>query len=560
MLRFLPLLLLFVACSSDPLKLDVVNISAEAASDGLTEIPYTVEGPVRDQVELLSSHEDLTLRLSYRAEAESSATLTLQGKYPIALPSLDVAGATKRMTPETGIGYWHDLELQFKAPTATTPALLVALYLDGNLIYYQQELPASTAPAGPLTLAVQSGGVELANLRQGSVAGRSSSVDPDGNVVLNMPLLRYDYYELPQNTKDVSNWAQLTPTASGYIHRLDLNNIRKVNNYAARFFGTLEIPEAGTYTFRIFSSTLARMYIDGNLVIDNPGTHNQRETTAPVTLSAGPHDVRLEYIQTGGWNAFDVTYQFKDQPEGILNSMSGDKAIATPAASEPLVVETDDEPYLLRSFLYFPAPRMYEEATKRTHVISVGEGTGPHYSLDLQTGALLQVWRGGFADAYDMWADRGEPQVMRPLGAALAFDGSPQWAASATDAWPAEPLPSEEDDFSLSAYELDSLGRPTFHFTYGPGSVSDKLQPTGQGLLRELTFMAGGTPHTFTQLAAARSIKEIAPGEYELQGPGLRLKIESYDGSGLTLQRSAGKDRLIAHMRAKGHIRYRMDW
>jgi hypothetical protein len=72
--------------------------------------------------------------------------------------------------------------------------------------------------------------------------------------------------------------------------------------------------------------------------------------------------------------------------------MEEGKTIGGLGASTPQKLETDDYPYLLRSFLYFPAPKVYEIATKRTHVISVGEGEGPHYSLDLQNGALLQMW------------------------------------------------------------------------------------------------------------------------------------------------------------------------
>jgi hypothetical protein len=305
------------------------------------------------------------------------------------------------------------------------------------------------------------------------------------------------------------------------------------------------------------------LYVDGNELISKTGTPDGMEGEKSISLSEGKHPFRVDVVQSVNWNRFDVAYTVvgSDHEQIYLNTMQSGKVIAGPASPKPDVLEMDDEPFLLRSFLYFPAPKVYEEATKRTHVISVGEADGPHYSVDLQTGGILQIWRGLFADTHEMWAGRGEPQVMRPLGVALSFDGTPQFADSNTKKWPEAPVDPDEDDFAHVAYELDDAGRPTFIYNAGQGhSLSDKTIPDGHGLLREINHNAGGNNEYFTQLAAARQITETAPGEFSLRGPGLKIKIESYDGSGLTLQRSNGIDRLIAQLPAKGHIRYRMDW
>lgn len=247
--------------------------------------------------------------------------------------------------------------------------------------------------------------------------------------------------------------------------------------------------------------------------------------------------------------------------EGVRDSVQISKDLTVPDPAKLQELVTDDYPFLLRSFLYFPVPKAFGGTQKRTHVISVGEADGPHYSLDLQNGALLQVWRGGFANTYDMWVGRGQPQVMHPLGTVLLFDGTPQWAEISNDAdrWPDSI--AVDEDFQHVRHTLDAAGRPTFEYVMKGGhALSDKLTPANDGLLRELTHTAGGNKTIYTQLAAAREITEVAPGEYELRGPGLKLKIESYDGDRLVLQRTNGKDRLLAELPAKGHITYRLDW
>jgi hypothetical protein len=559
--RYLPLLFLFAACSTDPLLLHEADVSQAVIADGLTEIVYEADGPVTVSKALLPAHEDLNLKLSFRADAGAKADLLVQGKYAIELPSLAVAGAEARIAPATSPGVWQDLEIVFISAKGDKPAILPAVYLNGMLIYYQTLLEEVDGAAGPLTLNVKSGSVELADLRQSDQGGKGSVINSDGKVELNMPLMEYELYELPSGTVDVTNWAQLTPKKTGYINRFDLNAIRETGTmYGVRFFGTLDILKAGEYSFTSSSPAATRVYVDGQKIIDQSGKHPFQHTEGFIELSEGAHEIRVDYFQNGGWNKFDLAYKTPGGNSGFLNTMEEKKTIATAGATTPQVLETDNYPYLLRSFLYFPAPKVYDIATKRTHVISVGEADGPHYSLDLQNGALLQAWRGGFADTYEMWVGRGEPQVMRPLGPTLPFDGTPQWAelSGDDDAWPTE-MP-ENDDFVHVRHTLDEAGRPTFEYSMGEHSLSDKLTPTGTGLARELTHDIGGNATIFTKVASARKIVETAPGEYQLRGPGMKLTIQSYDGYRLVLQHAKGNDRLLAELPAKGHLTYLIEW
>lgn len=562
MYRFFPFLLLLAACSGDPLELHIAEVDSVVASDGLTVVDTETFDPLAPSTELVPKHEDLNLKLSFRVTEGSAAKLMLQGKYPLELPSLMVEGGKPRVRSVASPGVWQDLEVVFIAPEGDAPALLSAVYLNGTLVYYQQELPPSAAPAGPVTLVVESGDIEVADLRYSDQGGTGSTIDENG-VNLNLPLLRYEYYDLPKGTSDFTDWANVTPDKAGYINRFDLDAIRGKNrDYAVRFYGQLYIPSSGEYQLSTYSPASVRVFVDGQKVINDGGEHGAHQVDSFIDLSEGRHDFQVDYVQNTGWNRLDVKYL----PEGerefkYLNSMEEGKVIATPGTSTPQKLETDDYPYLLRSFLYFPAPKAYEITTKRTHVISVGEGEGPHYSLDLQNGALLQVWRGDFADTHDMWTDRGEPQVMRPLGPTISFEGTPQWAdlSGDGDEWPA--AAAENAGFHHVRHSLDGTNRPTFLYRMRGGhSLTDKLVPVNGGLVRELTHNTRESAIIYTQIATARQITETAPGEYELRGPGLKVKIERYDGDRLVLQRSGGKDRLVAELPAKGGITYRIDW
>lgn len=561
MLRYLPLIFLLVACSRDPLVLEVIETKEAVAETGLQAIEGLAEGAIPEDLTLLEEHEDLTIKFAYRLAEGGKANLLLEGEHAFSLDQARLQEMPARTEMVVAPGSWQEVELSYKAATEDNPALVVAAYLNGNLLYYQQ--PLSGKADGPLTIKRVSGEVEIADVEYSSNAGRSSTIDPVGNINLNVPLLRYELYDLEPGTADVKNWASRKPVVTGYTNRFDINYLREGKNaFALRFFGKLNVPKAEEYTFQMWTSNPARgrLYIDGDERLHRGGDQSTWRANETLSLSEGEHDVRVDYIQKGGWNAFNLGYLVGDQDKMSFNSMDGTKAIARPGGTNALAVEMDEYPYLLRSFLYYPAPKVYEASDKRTHVISVGEGEGPHYSLDLQSGALLQVWRGGFADVHEMWDGRGEPQVMKPLGNSLVLDGRMQWSTSATISWPVFPEDPDEDDFAHRAHELDEAGRPTFLYSFGPGEVSDKIIPEGTGLLRELTFTAGGNPEAFTQIAAARAITETAPGQYELRGPGLQITIESYDGEGLSLQRGGGMDRLIAQIPAKGHIRYRIDW
>ena len=75
-----------------------------------------------------------------------------------------------------------------------------------------------------------------------------------------------------------------------------------IENFAIRFQGQLAVPIPGTYTFEILSDDGAKLYVDGQLVIDNDGVHQPQTRRTRIPLSVGFHPVEIHYFQGPRYN------------------------------------------------------------------------------------------------------------------------------------------------------------------------------------------------------------------------------------------------------------------
>ncbi|HYE59307.1 MAG TPA: PA14 domain-containing protein, partial [Rhodothermales bacterium] len=68
--------------------------------------------------------------------------------------------------------------------------------------------------------------------------------------------------------------------------------------WALEATGTITLGE-GLHTLRTISDDAVRVWVDGQLVIDNWTPHESLIDTA--VLGPGTHDVRVQFVQVGGW-------------------------------------------------------------------------------------------------------------------------------------------------------------------------------------------------------------------------------------------------------------------
>jgi hypothetical protein len=68
------------------------------------------------------------------------------------------------------------------------------------------------------------------------------------------------------------------------------------DHWAARWLGQIVAPKSEEYTFYTTSDGACRLWIDGKLVINDGVEHAKREVLGKISLSAGRHDIKLEYV------------------------------------------------------------------------------------------------------------------------------------------------------------------------------------------------------------------------------------------------------------------------
>ena len=120
---------------------------------------------------------------------------------------------------------------------------------------------------------------------------------------ISRPGLHYDYYE--KSVNKLPDFKAIKAVESGRTDRVTLDvparlERKRKNKYLLRFRGELVVPEAGDYTLFIASDDGSRFFLDGELLIDNDGTHGTTEKSARLELSRGAHEVEIQFFEKGG--------------------------------------------------------------------------------------------------------------------------------------------------------------------------------------------------------------------------------------------------------------------
>jgi hypothetical protein len=75
------------------------------------------------------------------------------------------------------------------------------------------------------------------------------------------------------------------------------------HHFEALWTGLLLAPADGNYEFQLGSDDGSRLTIDGQVVIDNDGLHGYTVVHGAAPLTAGPHQVRVEFFENEGYAA-----------------------------------------------------------------------------------------------------------------------------------------------------------------------------------------------------------------------------------------------------------------
>lgn len=118
------------------------------------------------------------------------------------------------------------------------------------------------------------------------------------------------------DTNGTANTSRVDFTGAATDTRTDnsLNNLNTIPApTAVQWQGKVEINTAGAYTFFASSDDGSRIFIDGQLVMNNDGGKGSADlSSAPIFLSTGLHDIRIDYVNGSGGGNINLGYAGPD--------------------------------------------------------------------------------------------------------------------------------------------------------------------------------------------------------------------------------------------------------
>ncbi len=481
---------------------------------------------------LVTPTDDFRLRFDLLMTPNADVSIGLPVGQPI---QIDRSPALSRLLKAPGL--WQTVELWYKTGGAKGPATLEKLVLNGVTVREGELLMGKAT--GPITLKAANGTVAVRNVGYRAMSPR--------DVARWSGPLSYTIYEGENGKRaDLAGKKVLKQDTTAAInYEVAYGQPRR---YSILFTGKMDALQAGDYQFELNNGGIAGLWIDGKNIV--PETYHDlgQPSVAKTTLTAGPHDVLLFF--TRSWARPGL---------GLFVSQAGTRSQALHALTslpEPdpvgvISVVPEAKPQLVRSFVQMPG-----EKTKRTHSLSVGSPAGVHYTLDLNQMALLQAWKGNFADVTEMWYERGEPQLLSPMGTTVRLPTQPALMILTNEdmTWPDS---VDENRLQYKGLLLDKQGFPTIEYGMGGATVTDIVRPEGDALVRTLSVNGSPSGAPYCRVAAGTSVEEIGKGLYAVNDRSYYVRVDPK--AKVKMRQSAGKQELllpVAMKDGKGTVQY----
>ena len=220
-------------------------------------------------------------------------------------------------------------------------------------------------------------------------------------------------------------------------------------------------------------------------------------------MKKGKHDIQVKYFELAGGEVLSVSWSgpgFKNKPLSKTAPKPGQTV-------EGMLIEAPEgEATLYRNFIDGAGPR----------AIGVGYHEGVNLAFDANNMRLAMIWHGEFIDGARHWIGRGQgfqppagSDVIRlPEGVVISeLDNS-------DSVWPGSEYRTKELDFE--GYTLDKFQRPTFKYSRGELSITDKVIPVKSkleekpGTIRRILKFSGKKPpsNLYIRLAQGKFEKD----------------------------------------------------
>ena len=221
-----------------------------------------------------------------------------------------ISNSTQKVTGANNILINNDAIGAYES-TTDFQASFSALFVDASNNNYRLKSGASAINAGTTNTPFYPRDIQ-GFLIQGNrdigayeFGGQSGPIDPEPTQGV-----YYAYYE--GDWPNLPNFNSLTAIKTGRLPNFSLSPAEREDYYGFVQSAFLDIAQAGEYTFYVNSDDGAKLYVNGNLVVDNDGRHVLRERFGTINLPSGEHRLRVEYFEAFSTQALEVRYSSSD--------------------------------------------------------------------------------------------------------------------------------------------------------------------------------------------------------------------------------------------------------
>lgn len=443
-------------------------------------------------------------------------------------------------------GLWQTVRLDYRAESNLAGPILERLIVNGVVVREGYKLTQKATGARPVQLVAQTGSLAVRNIGYRALENRR---------VANWSApLTYTLYGESIETREAL--AGKTPVKADTVGQISYNvSYGRSGRFAMLFDGKLNVPAAGDYQFDLVMGGVAGLWVDGKPVI--PMTYDELGAvkTHMMPLTAGTHSIEVMYSRSWPRPGLGL---FISQAGTRPQALHADGSVPEFSPPGQVTVQAEARPTLIRSFIQLPG-----ELNKRTKALSVGSNTGLHYAVDLSQMALLMAWKGDFADVTQMWYERGEPQLLKPMGTLVRPSARPAFALlpNANAVWPDS---LNENMLTYSGLVLTKEGLPTMEYALAGLTIRESLRPSGNRL--EHTFSLTGRQSAsasslYCLLAAGKTIEEVTKGLFAIDDRSYYVRVDPK--ANLVLRQLGARQELMMPVSLKdgaGTVQYSLEF
>lgn len=552
--------------------------------EGIGVLVNIPEEGKKENLYSLFEHGDMELELDVMMPKGSNSGLYFQSRYEVQLfdswgvkepKHADMGGIYQRwnetkaegeegfegFAPRTNAakspGLWQHLKVIFHAPkfdasgNKVKNAWFEEVWLNGALIHQDIALSGPTrSGAGsdeiskaPLMIQGDHGPVALKNIQYKLYTDQAIGFK-------NLKLTTYE-----NAAKQFPNLDSLNVLNETEVEAIELTTIANDNSQKIfKYTGEMAIPDSGNYLFDLKVDGGAALLINKDTLVSMNGNYNKDSLgLGKISLEKGDVPFTLIYNKHTPWRRYFNVYV--EGPK--IQKYSLQKVVQPERIQEikqDFSIKVENEPVVQRSF-------WMHEGEKRTHCIAVGMPQGTHYTYDLETGSLLQVWGGDFMDATKMWLSRGEKQLGAPMGFIVSLHGDPEFAfLENKDAdWPHNSI--ENPQFRQKGYEFDSNGIPTFLAQINGSNVTNTLIPSDDERALKRIITVDATTDLWYKIADGERIEELPDGTFIVNNESYYIDFDGNSNLKPIVRNSSGKDELLVKIKTgKQKFNYNIIW